>query len=122
RAFGNVYEVLLGANEVQRERWLLPTVRGERTCSIAITEPEAGSDAAAIRTRAVRQGDGWLLKGSKHFISDGEFSDFFIVSAVTDPEAGSRGISLFLVDKNLSGLVVGRNQKMMGLTGTSHVE
>src|SRR5690606_39830779 len=55
RAFGNVYEVLLGANEVQRERWLLPTVRGERTCSIAITEPEAGSDAAAIRTRAVRQ-------------------------------------------------------------------
>ncbi|MER1969006.1 acyl-CoA dehydrogenase family protein [Castellaniella sp. GW247-6E4] len=122
RAFGNVYEVLLGANETQRERWLLPAVRGERTCSIAITEPGAGSDAAAIRTRAVRQGEGWVLRGNKHFISDGEFSDFFVVSAITDPEAGSRGISLFLVDKNLPGLVVGRNQKMMGLTGTSHVE
>ncbi|MGB3274840.1 MAG: acyl-CoA dehydrogenase family protein [Castellaniella sp.] len=122
RAFGNVYEVLLGANEVQRARWLLPAVQGERTCSIAITEPGAGSDAAAIRTRATRRGDGWVLSGSKHFISDGEFSDFFIVSAVTDPQAGSRGISLFLVDKDLPGLVVGRNQKMMGLTGTSHVE
>jgi acyl-CoA dehydrogenase len=122
RAFGNVYEVLLGADETQRERWLLPTVRGERTCSIAITEAGAGSDAAAIRTRAVRQGEGWVLKGSKHFISDGEFSDFFVVSAVTDPAAGARGISLFLVDKHLPGVVVGRNQKMMGLTGTSHVE
>jgi acyl-CoA dehydrogenase len=122
RAFGNVYEVLLNANAAQRERWLLPTVRGERTCSIAITEPGAGSDAGAIRTRATRQGDRWVLNGGKHFISDGEFSDFFVVSAVTDPQAGTRGISLFLVDKALPGLTVGRNQKMMGLTGTSHVE
>lgn len=122
RAFGNVYEVLLGANEVQRERWFLPTVQGERTCSIAITEPEAGSDASSIRTRAVRDGEGWRLTGSKHFISDGLFSDYFVVSAITDPSAGSRGISLFLVDKDLPGLVVGRDQKMMGLTGTSHVE
>jgi acyl-CoA dehydrogenase len=122
RAFGNVYEVLLNANAAQRERWLLPTVRGERTCSIAITEPGAGSDAGAIRTRATRQGDRWVLNGGKHFISDGEFSDFFVVSAVTDPQAGTRGISLFLVDKALPGLTGGRNQKMMGLTGTSHVE
>lgn len=122
RAFGNVYEVLLGANAVQRERWLLPTVQGERTCSIAITEPDAGSDASSIRTRAVREGEGWVLTGTKHFISDGLFSDYFVVSAVTDPSAGSRGISLFLVDKELPGLVVGRDQKMMGLTGTSHVE
>lgn len=122
RAFGNVYEVLLGANTVQRERWLLPTVQGERTCSIAITEPDAGSDASSIRTRATRDGEGWVLTGTKHFISDGLFSDYFVVSAVTDPSAGSRGISLFLVDKDLPGLVVGRDQKMMGLTGTSHVE
>ncbi|CAM5266973.1 hypothetical protein SGRI78S_00021 [Streptomyces griseus subsp. griseus] len=74
RAFGNVYEVLLGANEAQRERWLLPTVRGDRTCAIAITEPGAGSDAGSIRTRAVRQEDHWVLTGGKHFISDGEFS------------------------------------------------
>ncbi|MBD5804299.1 Acryloyl-CoA reductase [Azoarcus sp. Aa7] len=123
RAFGNVYEVLLKCDAAQRERWLLPAVRGVRTCSIAITEPNAGSDAAAIKTRAVPDGKGgWKISGGKHFISDGEFSDFFVVSAVTDPSAGAKGISLFLVDKGTSGFIIGRDQKMMGLTGTSHVE
>ena len=122
RAFGNVYESLLEGTDAQKERWLLPAVRGERTCSIAITEPGAGSDAAAITTRAVRDGDGWQLFGQKHFISDGEFSDFFIVSAVTDAAAKPRHVSLFLVDKDMPRLTVGRNQPMMGLTGTSHVE
>ena len=122
RAFGNVYESLLEGTPAQKERWLLPAVRGERTCSIAITEPGAGSDAAAITTRAVRDGDGWHLFGQKHFISDGEFSDFFIVSAVTDAAAKPRHVSLFLVDKDMPRLTVGRNQPMMGLTGTSHVE
>ena len=122
RAFGNAYEVLLECRGEQRERWLAPVVRGERVCSIAITEPCAGSDAAGIRTRAARDGDGWRLTGSKHFVSDGLFSDFFVVSAVTDPDAGGRGISLFLVDKAMDGVRVGRNQPMMGLAGTSHVE
>ena len=122
RAFGNVYEVLLSCRGAQIDRWLKPCARGERTCSIAFTEPEAGSDAAAIRTRAVRKGDRWLLNGGKHFISDGLFSDFFVVTAVTDPAAGYRGISLFLVDKGLAGFTIGRDQKMMGLRGTSHVE
>ncbi len=122
RAFGNVYEVLLACEGAQQERWLLPTVRGERTCSICLTEPEAGSDAAAIRTRAVRDGDGWRLSGHKLFISDGLFSDFFVVTAVTDPSAGARGISAFLVDKDLPGVTVGRDMPMMGLRGTSHVE
>ena len=122
RAFGNVYEVLFACNQSQQERWLLPCVRGERTCSIAITEPGAGSDAGAIRTTAVKDGNKWLLNGQKHFISDGYFSDFFVVSAVTDKSARHKGISLFLVDKDVQGLTVGRDQKMMGLRGTSHVE
>ncbi len=122
RAFGNVYESLLEGTDAQKERWLLPCVRGLRTCSIAITEPGAGSDAASVTTRAAKSGDGYVLDGSKHFISDGEFSDFFIVSAVTDPAARPRHVSLFLVDKDLPGVTVGRNQRMMGLTGTSHVE
>ena len=122
RAFGNAYEVLLECRGEQRERWLAPVVRGERVCSIAITEPGAGSDAAGIRTHAARDGDGWRLTGSKHFVSDGLFSDFFVVSAVTAPDAGGRGISLFLVDKAVDGVRVGRNQPMMGLAGTSHVE
>ena len=106
RAFGNVYESLLKGTPAQKERWLLPAVRGERTCSIAITEPDAGSDAAAIRTRAVKRGDGWILDGHKHFISDGLHSDFFIVSAVTDAAQRPRHVSLFLVDKSLPGLNV----------------
>src|SRR5512139_2960083 len=90
RAFGNVYESLLEGTAAQKERWLLPAVRGERTCSIAITEPGAGSDAAAIRTRAESSGNGWTLNGGKHFISDGLYSDFFIVSALTDAAARPR--------------------------------
>ena len=122
RAFGNVYEILLEGTDAQIETYLLPAVRGERTFSIAFTEPEAGSDAAAIKTRAVRKNDGWVLNGSKHFISDGLYSDFFIVTAVTNPDAGARGISTFILDKGLAGFTVGRDQPMMGLRGTSHVE
>lgn len=122
RAFGNVYEVLLAGTQAQHARWLHPSVAGARTGSIAITEPGAGSDAAGIRTRAVRDGAGWVLNGQKHFISDALFSDYFIVSAVTDPEAGGKGISLFLVDRDMPGFALGRSQEMMGLRGTSHAE
>lgn len=122
RAFGNVYEMLLECKGAQIDRWLKPCVTGDRVCSIAITEPGAGSDAAGIKTRAVKDGAGWRLSGSKHFISDGLVSDFFLVTAVTDPAAGARGISMFLVDKALPGLTIGKDQPMMGLRGTSHVE
>ena len=122
RAFGNVYEILLEGTDAQIETYLLPAVRGERTFSVAFTEPEAGSDAAAITTRAVRKGDGWVLNGAKHFISDGLYSDFFIVTAVTDPNASARGISTFILDKGCPGFTIGRDQPMMGLRGTSHVE
>jgi acyl-CoA dehydrogenase len=123
RAFGNVYEALLACQGEQIERWLKPCVRGERTASIAITETGAGSDAQAIKTHAQLQADGsWRLSGTKHFISDAEVSDFFIVSAKTRLEAGDKEISLFLVDKGLPGFIVGKDQKMMGLRGTSHNE
>jgi acyl-CoA dehydrogenase len=119
RAFGNVYEALLACRGEQVERWLRPTVRGERVCSIAITEPGAGSDAAGISTKATLDARGrWHLTGHKHFISDGLVSDFFLVSAVT----GDKEISLLLVDKGLKGFAIGRDQPMMGLRGTSHVE
>jgi acyl-CoA dehydrogenase len=125
RAFGNVYEALLACEGDQIERWLLPTVQGERVCSIAITETGAGSDAGGIHTKAELQADGtWLLNGSKVFISDGSVSDFFIVSAVTASPLGTGGaeISLFLVDKGLKGFELGKDQPMMGLRGTSHLE
>ena len=122
RAFGNVYEILLEASEKQKQTYLLPAVTGERTFSVAFTEPEAGSDAAAIKTKAERSSEGWVLNGSKHFISDGLFSDFFVVTAVTDPTAGVHGISTFIVEKGMTGFAIGRDQPMMGLRGTSHVE
>jgi len=118
RAFGNVYEPLLHCRSEQVDRWLRPSVEGRRTGSIAITEPGAGSDAQGIRTTARRDGQNWILTGSKHFISDGEWSDYFLVSART----GEREISLFIVDKGLPGFTIGKDQKMMGLRGTSHVE
>jgi acyl-CoA dehydrogenase len=118
RAFGNVYEPLLHCQGEQIERWLKPAVAGTRTCAIAITEPGAGSDAAGIKTHAKKTDAGWVLNGSKHFISDGEWSDFFLVSAKT----GEKEISMFMVDKGLPGFTVGKDQKMMGLCGTPHVE
>lgn len=118
RAFGNVYEPLLHCRGEQVERWLAPSVRGERTAAIAITEPGAGSDAAGIKTHAKKTDTGWVLNGSKHFISDGEWSDFFLVSART----GEKEISMFMVDKGLPGFTVGKDQPMMGIRGTPHVE
>jgi len=122
RAFGTAAEVLNKCTPEQKKRWAVPTVKGERTGSIAMTEPNAGSDAAGIKTQAIAEGDGWRLTGGKHFISDGAYSDYFIVSAVTDPKAGSKGISAFLVDKASPGFSVGRDQAMMGLRGTSCTE
>ena len=127
RAFGNVYEPLLHCKGEQMERWLKPAVEGTRTCAIAITEPGAGSDAAGIKTHAKKTDAGWMLNGCKHFISDGEWSDFFLVSAKTGQKSegtvgGAGEISLFMVDKGLPGFTVGKDQKMMGLRGTPHVE
>ncbi len=122
RAFGNIYEPLLVCQGAQVERWLKPTVTGQRTCAIAITEPGAGSDAQGIKTHAKKTDAGWVLNGSKHFISDGVWSDFFLVSAKTGHSAGDKAISMFMVDKNLPGFTVGNDQKMMGVRGTPHVE
>ncbi len=119
RAFGNVYEPLLHCKGEQVERWLKPAVEGTRTCAITITESGAGSDAAGIKTNARRNEQGqWVLNGSKHFISDGVWSDFFLVSAKT----GEKEISMFMVDKGLPGFTVGKDQAMMGLRGTPHLE
>ncbi len=122
RAFGNVYDILLAGSEVQRERWLIPAIRGDRTFSIALTEAAAGSDAAAIRTRATPTDDGWSLTGQKQFISDAHHSDFYVLTAVTDPRAGARGISTFIVDRDLPGVTLGPDVPMMGLRGTTHAE
>jgi alkylation response protein AidB-like acyl-CoA dehydrogenase len=88
-----------------------------RIVAIALTEPNAGSDAAAIKTRAVKKGDGYIINGNKVFISNSERAQFFVVFAVTDPGAGKKGISTFLIEKGTPGLIVGKSEKKMGMRG-----
>lgn len=123
RVFGQVYPMLLACDEAQRERYLLPTVKGDKICAMAITEPGAGSDAASISTTARLEGDRWVLNGGKHFISDGDIADYVIVMALTDKTKRARGgITLFLVDKGTPGFSVTRTQPMMGHRGYGHAE
>lgn len=121
--FGSMYPILLACEGAQREKYLLPTVRGERLAAIAITEADAGSDAGAIRTMAIRDGDGFLLRGEKHFITDGDIADFVIVMARTPgEEGGAKSMTAFLVDKETPGFSVGPRQRMMGHRSGSQVE
>ncbi|SMO96587.1 acyl-CoA dehydrogenase family protein [Paracoccus laeviglucosivorans] len=123
RVFGQVYPMLMACKGDQREKYLLPTVRGEKICAMAITEPGAGSDAASISTTARLDGDEWVINGTKHFISDGDIADYVIVMALTDKEKRARGgITLFLVDKGTPGFKVARTQPMMGHRGYGHAE
>ncbi|TVU88525.1 acyl-CoA dehydrogenase family protein [Vreelandella titanicae] len=98
----------------QREQWLPAMARGEYLGAIAMTEPHAGSDLASMRTRAKRTAEGWELNGSKIFITNGQFADLVIVCAKTDPAAGAKGVSLFLVDTHLSGFSRGKPIKKIG--------
>lgn len=98
----------------QKERFLRPLARGEMLGGFALTEPEAGSDAAAIRTRAVRDGNRWVLNGTKQFITSGKNADIVIVFAVTDPEAGKRGISAFIVPTETPGYEVASIERKLG--------
>ncbi|MGQ4880546.1 acyl-CoA dehydrogenase family protein [Billgrantia sp. LNSP4103-1] len=98
----------------QRERWLPAMASGEAIGAIAMTEPGAGSDLAAMKTRASRSVGGWRLDGSKLFITNGQVADLVIVCAKTDPAAGARGVSLFLVDTSLAGFSRGQPIKKIG--------
>ena len=108
------------------DRWLRPALAGERIAAIAITEPDAGSDVAAIRTRATRvsdgdgHGDGWRVRGSKMFITNGARADFLTLVAQTD--SGHRGISLFAVDTSLPGVHVSRTLEKLGMHASDTAE
>ena len=101
-------------NEQQKERWLPPMVTGEVLTALAMTEPGAGSDVANMRTSAVKDGDEYILNGSKTFITNGNMADMIIVCAKTDSKAGAKGISLFLVDTRLPGFSTGKPIEKMG--------
>ena len=107
--------VLHIGNAAQHQQWLPKMASGEVVGAIAMTEPGAGSDLQAIRTSAIRNGDHYVLNGSKTFITNGQHAGMVIVAAKTDPAGGAKGVSLFLVDMSLPGCARGRNLEKMGL-------
>jgi butyryl-CoA dehydrogenase len=110
--------IYLFGNEAQKRKYLVPLARGEKLGAFGLTEPEAGSDAGATKTRAVLDGKEWVINGQKIFITNGSIADVVVITAVTDPEKGTRGISSFIVEKGTPGFRLGRDEEKMGLKGS----
>ena len=106
--------ILKFGTDAQKEQFLKPMARGRMLGAFCLTEPQAGSDASALRTRARREGDRWVLNGTKQFITSGKNGDIAIVFAVTDPAAGKRGISAFIVPTSTPGYQVARIEEKLG--------
>ncbi len=100
--------------DAQKERWLRPLATGEAVGSFALTEPQAGSDASNLRTRAVKRGDCYVINGAKQFISNALLPGSAVLFAVTDPAAGKKGLSCFVVDKTTPGFAVARQEQKLG--------
>ena len=112
-------------SEVQKERWLAPMARGEIIGAFALSEPESGSDASSLRCQAVRDGDDWLLTGTKSWVTSGTFAGVIMVMARTDTSdarRGSKGISCFIVTPDLPGFHVGKKEDKMGLRASPTVQ
>ncbi|MBL8666467.1 MAG: acyl-CoA dehydrogenase family protein, partial [Rhodospirillales bacterium] len=106
--------ILKFGTDAQKERFLRPMARGELLGAFALTEPQAGSDAAALRTRAVKSNGGYVLNGVKQFITSGKHAQVVIAFAVTDPAAGKKGITAFIVPTDTPGYLVTRIEEKMG--------
>ena len=105
----------LFGTEEQKQRYLVPAIKGERISCLGITEPDAGSDVAGIKTRAVRDGDDWVINGSKTYITNGVRADFIVLVAKTDADAGYDGFTLFLIDKETPGFIVENKLEKLGM-------
>jgi alkylation response protein AidB-like acyl-CoA dehydrogenase len=113
---------LLAGSEEIKQSYLPPIAHGEAMASYCLSEPEAGSDAVSMKTRAVREGDHFVLNGVKRWITNAGISDFYTVFVVTDPEARSKGISAFVVEKSDSGVSFGAPEKKLGIKGSPTCE
>ena len=111
----------LGTPE-QKEKYLVPLMKGEKLGAFGATEPGAGTDLGGQQTKAEDKGDHWLLNGSKIFITNGYYADIYFISAVTDPEKKSRGISAFIVEKGTPGFTFGKKESKMGIRGSATYE
>ena len=109
-------------SKAQIEKYLPKIISGELITAVAVTEPDAGSDVKGIKTRAKRDGDSYVLNGSKMFITNGQLADVYFVAAKTDPEAGSKGVSIFIVEKGMKGFSVGKKLDKMGWRSSDTAE
>jgi alkylation response protein AidB-like acyl-CoA dehydrogenase len=107
--------ILAFGTEEQKQRYLVPSIRGEKISCLGITEPDAGSDVAGIKTRAVRDGDEYVINGSKTYITNGHRADFILLVTKTDPDAGYDGFTLFLVDMDLPGVIREKKLEKLGM-------
>lgn len=114
--------VLEYGTDAQKDKHLRRMARGEALCAFCLTEPQGGSDLSTLRTRARRDGDRYVISGTKQFITSGKTADLAIVIAATDPAAGTRGFSTFLVETSTPGYRVGRVEKKMGLNASDTCE
>jgi alkylation response protein AidB-like acyl-CoA dehydrogenase len=107
--------ILAFGTEEQKQRWLAPSIRGERISCLGITEPDAGSDVAGIKTRAVRDNGDYVINGSKTYITNGHRADFIVLVTKTDPDAGYDGFTLFLLDMDSPGVIREKKLQKMGM-------
>jgi alkylation response protein AidB-like acyl-CoA dehydrogenase len=114
--------ILFVATPEQQARFLPPIADGSKMASYCLTEPGSGSDAAAMASRAVRDGDDYVINGTKRFITGGGVSSTYVYYAVTNPEAGSRGISAFVLDSSMPGFQVGKHEDKLGVRGSPTTE
>lgn len=104
--------------EEQKQKYLVPLCKGEIFGAFGLTEPQAGSDAAGLKTTAVKDGNSWVINGQKMWITSGSIADVILVAAVTEPSRGAHGISNFIVEKGTPGFIPGKNEPKMGLKGS----
>ena len=109
-------------DDYQKETFLRPLLTGEKLGAFGLTEPGAGSDASMQTTVAIKDGDNYIINGSKVFITNGGYADIFIIFAMTDKEKGTRGISAFIIEKDTPGFSVGKVEKKLGIKGSSTTE
>ncbi len=116
-------KMIVGAgNHEQKARYLPPVARGEMIAAVAMTEADAGSDSAALRTRAVRKGNEYIINGTKLWITNSDVCDLFTAFVKTDPEKGREGISAFIIERNTPGVSVGKHEDKMGSTAVHSCE
>ncbi|MCX5681542.1 MAG: acyl-CoA dehydrogenase family protein [Candidatus Omnitrophica bacterium] len=111
--------IILFGNEEQKERYLPSIAAGKKLAAFAITEPAAGSDASAMQTTAKKDGDHYILNGTKHFITNGGEAEIYTVVAMTNKDKGARGASIFIVDKGTPGFTFGKKEDKMGIRGSA---